>query len=316
MAQALYWAVFTHLQANFPAFAPSKRAKGFLFRFKREVFILDSTTLQLALNCFDWARHRRKKAAAKLHMRLDLASTLPAFALLESARHHDATRADALCAGLKEGDVLLADRAYTDLKLLYGLHERGVTFVMRQKCGMRFRVRKKQKAVAAWKGVDVVILADEVVMPELKSSRAHYPGTLRRVTADVRVDKQMTRMVFLTNNTEWSARTIAELYKARWAIELFFKELKQTCAIDDFVGYNENAVAWQVWTALLVHLLLRFVQAMAKWKLSFSRLAGVIRATLWLKRHLEGLLNRYGTAPPVKPGGIPRIIQLLLPLRC
>ena len=103
-------------------------------------------------------------------------------------------------------------------------------------------------------------------------------------------------MTFLTNNLSWSAWTIAELYRARWAVELFFKELKQTCQIHDFVGYNENAVRWQVWTGLLVHLLLRFMQHVSGWTLSFSRLAGVARATVWVKCNFIELLKSYGIA--------------------
>ncbi|HPS09698.1 MAG TPA: transposase, partial [Kiritimatiellia bacterium] len=125
---------------------------------------------------------------------------------------------------------------------------------------------------------------------------------LRRVTARVEVDGKLREMVFLTDNLDWSARTVSELYKARWAVELFFKELKQTCMIHDFVGYNENAVRWQVWTGLLVHLLLRFMRHAAGWELSFSRLAGVVRAAVWVKRDLAAILKTYGTAPRPKRG--------------
>ena len=88
-----------------------------------------------------------------------------------------------------------------------------------------------------------------------------------------------------------SARTVAELYRARWAVELFFKELKQTCQLRDFVGYSENAVKWQIWTGLLVHLLLRYLKFLSKWKLSFSRLAGVVRAGVWVRRSIVRLLE-------------------------
>ena len=119
---------------------------------------------------------------------------------------------------------------------------------------------------------------------------------LRRVTALVEVDGHMRRMVFLTNNFAWSARTIAELCRARWEVETFFKELKQTCQIHDFIGYSENAVKWQVWAGLIAHLLLRFTRHLAKWKNSFSRLAGIVRGCLWLKKDLFSLLDTYGTA--------------------
>ena len=103
-------------------------------------------------------------------------------------------------------------------------------------------------------------------------------------------------MTFVTNNTVWSARTIAELYRARWTIELFFKELKQTLQLRDFVGTNEKAVKWQVWTGLLTHLLLRFLRHVSRWGRSFSRCAGIVRSALWVKTDLAELLAHYGTA--------------------
>jgi len=215
----------------------------------------------------------------------------------QDAGHHDSTRAETLCAGLKAGDVCVADRAYTDFSFLDGLRVRGVYFVVRQKKNMRFkRVRRLPE------GRDGSVIADELVEPVLARSKALYPAPLRRVTARVEVDGKTVEMAFLTNNLEWSARTVAELYRARWSVELFFKELKQTCLIRDFVGYNENAVRWQVWTGLLAHLLLRFMRHVAGWTLSFSRLAGVVRAAVWVKRELVAILKTYGTAPQPKPG--------------
>ena len=107
------------------------------------------------------------------------------------------------------------------------------------------------------------------------------------------VEREMT---FITNNTVWSARTISELYRARWAIESFFKEIKQTLQLRDFVGTNEKAVKWQVWTGLLTHLLLRFLRHVSRWQRSFSRCVGIIRSALWVKANLRELLRCYGTA--------------------
>ena len=297
MAERLYWEVFDHLAAVCPGFGEYRKHKGFLARLKRGIFAIDSSTIKLSLNCIDWARHRRKKAAAKLHLRLDVGSRLPAFAVVEDAAHHDSVRADALCAGLKAGDVCVADRAYTDFGFLEGLRARGVFFVVRQKKNMRFKSVKTLP-----KGGDAGVVSDGLVEPALARSKGLYPFPLRRVTARVEVDGKLREMVFLTDNLDWSARTVSELYKARWAVELFFKELKQTCMIHDFVGYNENAVRWQVWTGLLVHLLLRFMRHAAGWELSFSRLAGVVRAAVWVKRDLAAILKTYGTAPRPRRG--------------
>ncbi len=278
IAERLYWQTFEHLQAVCPDFTRAKSHRGFIHRIKRDIFAIDSTTLQLSLNCIDWARHRRKKAAAKTHLRLDVGNRLPAFAVVEDAAHHDSKRAQALCVDLKDGDVLLADRAYVDLAFLHGLSERGVVFVLREKEHMVFKVLKRRA------NLPPRILADETVRMSRKGSAEKYPAPLRRITAIVEVDGRDRKMTFITNNFAWSPRTIAELYRARWAIETFFKELKQTLQLADFVGYNEKAVQWQVWIGLLAHLLLRFIKHVAKWTLSFSRLVGTVRAANQAKR--------------------------------
>lgn len=289
MAEALYWRMLKYLGELSPGFTEYGKHAGFIHRLKREVFAMDSTTLQLTLASIDWARHRRRKAAAKCHMRLNVGSFLPAFAVVEDAGHHDSTKAAALCAALVAGDVVLGDRAYVDLPHLADLDARGVFFVLRPKRKMLFDVVKELPC----KGK---VLRDALVRPAgVRTSKA-YTGPLRLVTALVTVDGIEREMTFVTNNTSWSARTIAELYRARWAVELFFKEIKQTLQLRDFVGTNEKAVKWQVWTGLLAHLLLRFLKHLSGWRHSFSRCVGVVRAALWVKADLLGILRCYGTA--------------------
>ncbi len=290
IAERLYWGVFAHLQSICPSFTQYKKHKGFIFRLKRGIFAIDSTTLKLTLDSIDWARHRRKKAAAKTHMTLNVGSRLPTFAVVEDAAHHNSTRADALCAGLKDGDVLLADRAYVDFLFLHGLAARGIFFVLREKENMDFEVLEERQHP------DRRILKDQTIRLRGKLTADKYPEPLRRVTAVVEVDGRDTEMTFISNNFAWSPRTVAELYRARWVIESFFKELKQTLQLADFVGYNENAVKWQVWVGLLAHLLLRFLKHVSKWGLSFSRLAGVVRSAVWMKIDLLDALRKYGTA--------------------
>ena len=186
------------------------------------MFAVDSSTISLSMDSFDWAKHRRSKAAAKLHMTLDLGNRLPSFAIVEDAAHHDSVRAAELTAHLKSGDIVAADRAYTDFGFMNGLNERGVWFVTRQKRNMKMKVVKSlQKPVAAKDEKKTQILADEIVVPEKESTAAKYKGTLRRVTAVVEIQGQMKVMMFLTNNLKWSARTVAEIYRDRWGIETF-----------------------------------------------------------------------------------------------
>ena len=290
IAEDLYWSVFKHLQDICPSFTQYDKHKGFIHRLKRDIFAIDSSTLQLSLDCIDWARHRRKKAAAKTHMSINVGSMLPAFAVVEDAAHHDSKQAATLCATLKDGDVVLADRAYVDLAFLSDLTRRGIFFVLREKKNMVFTI------IEECDHSDPRILSDQTVRMSHKGSGGKYPDTLRRVTAVVEVDGKDMEMVFITNNFDWSPRTVAELYRARWSIEIFFKELKQTIQLSDFVGYNEKAVKWQVWIGLLAHLLLRFLKHVSKWKLSFSRLVGTIRSAIWMKLDLLGTLRFYGTA--------------------
>jgi len=289
LAEALYWRMLAHLQEICPGFTEYGKHAGFIFRLKRAIFAMDSTTLQLTLASIDWARHRRRKAAAKCHMRLNIGTFLPTYVLVEDAAHHDSVRAAALCGGMGAGDVLLGDRAYVDLAFLANLNARSIFFVLRPKCNMLFRTVKKLPCTGK-------ILRDVLVRPAGVTTAKDYPGVLRLVTALIEVDGVEREMTFVTNNTVWSARTIAELYRARWTIEIFFKELKQTLQLRDFVGTNEKAVKWQVWTGLLMHLLLRFLRHVSRWGHSFSRCVGIVRTALWVKTDLGELLRCYGTA--------------------
>jgi IS4 transposase len=301
IAEQLYWETFKYLEQICPSFTGSKRNRKYLSRMRRKIEAIDSTTLKLSLDCIDWAKHRRKKAAAKTHMRIDTASMLPRFAVVEEASHHDSTRAAQLCSDMSAGDVLTADRAYVDLSFLFDLHERGIFFVLREKKNMLFDVQETRPCD------DARIISDQIVMVSAKKTAKNYPQPLRRVTATVEVDGKDVVMTFLTNNMQWSPRTISELYRARWSIEIFFKEIKQTLLLSDFVGYNDKAVKWQVWIGLLAHLLLRFLKHVSEWKLSFSRLAGTVRSAVWMKIDLLDLLRRYGTAGAPKPMAVVEI---------
>ena len=224
--------------------------------------------------------------------------------MVEDAAHHDSKRASVCTGQLVQGDILVADRAYLDFSFLNGLASRDIFFVVRKKTNTQFKVVESLKPSRAPdpKKQSTQILADEKVQPAGSKTSTVYTasgGMLRMVKAFVKVRGEMREMVFLTNNFSWSGRTIAELYRARWGIETFFKEIKQTCQIHDFIGYSENAVKWQVWAGLVGHLLLRYIRHLAKWKHSFSRLAGVVRGSLWLKKKLLSLLELYGTAGAV-----------------
>jgi len=289
MAEALFWSMLDHLLQLHPGFGARRRVK-FAFRFKRLIHVVDSTTIALVARCMDWAKHRRRKAAAKCHLRLNLQTFLPRFALVDSAGEHDNRRAHELCAGVQPGEIVIFDRAYVDFAHLGDLSMREVFWVTRAKENLRYRVVRRFQ-----QNREGHILRDDLIQMSGPARNA-YPVGLRRVVAEVEVDGELREMVFLTNNFAWSAQTIADLYRCRWSIEVFFKELKQTLQLADFLGHNANAVRWQVWTALLVYLLLRFCAFLGQWAHSFTRLFTLLRSALWQRLELRSLLESCGTA--------------------
>lgn len=290
MAEALFWVMLEHFETLRPGFGGVKFGR-LPRRFKRTVYALDSTTIKLFANCMDWAKHRRRKAAAKLHVRLNLESFLPAFAVVDAAKGHDNTKARALCFGLKAGEIAVFDMAYIDYEHLFDLTERGIFWVSRVKESMKLHCVKRLLREPEGR-----ILRDDIVLVQNPGKRQDYPRRLRRIVALVEVDGEDREMTFFTNNVEWAASSICDLYKARWGIETFFKQIKQTLHLGDFLGHSRYAIEWQIWTALLMYVLLRFLHTCSDWAHSFTRLFTCLRAVLWQRRHLLDYLRAYGTA--------------------
>jgi hypothetical protein len=212
MAEELFWTVLEQLER----FQPSFGGAGFgrlPRRFKRTVHAIDSTTIKLFAYCMGWAKHRRRKAAAKLHLRLNLETFLPAFAVVEAAKGHDNTKAHELCAGLQAGEIVVFDMAYIDYAHLYQLTQREVNWVSRVKDNMRLRCVKRLLKKPRGR-----ILRDDIVVAKNPTKRAEYPGRMRRITARIEINGVDTEMTFLSNNLEWAATSICELYQARWNI--------------------------------------------------------------------------------------------------
>jgi hypothetical protein len=285
-AEKLFWSVLGHLQHASPDFAAGRKGKGLLRRFKVKIHAVDSTVIQLVANCMDWASHRRRKAAAKMHLRLDLHSFLPSFAIVDTAKQHDNKRAREVCANIAAGEIVVFDKAYVDFEHLFDLNHRGVWWVTRAKDNMVFRVVKNHT-----KGHENII-KDQII--ELKGR--HKGLRLRRIEARVEVDGKWRTMVFITNNPAWSPRSVCDLYRRRWDIEVFFKQVKQSLKLGSFLGHSANAVRWQIFTALLVYVLLRFMAHMSDWGHGFTRLFTVTRSALWERIDLLALLKSYGTA--------------------
>ncbi len=285
MAEALFWQVLSHIQKEHSNFGTGNKYCALPRRFKRSIYAVDSTTIQLVANCVDWAKHRRRKAAAKCHMQLNLQTFLPQFAIVKAANTHDATEAQKLCHNLCDGEIALFDKAYIDFEHLSQLNGRGVFWVTRAKDNMSFDVVGQHSAP---KGN---IISDELILLDGVKSKQAYSEPIRIVSANVKVDGKTKSMTFITNNTTWAASSICDLYRCRWGVEVFFKQVKQTLQLADFLGHNENAVRWQVWIALLTYVLIRFVGHLGKWTGSFARLFTLIRGVLFSRFEIFSVLT-------------------------
>ena len=290
MAEDLFWRVLKHLESTGPGFG-GRTYQGFPRRFKRAIHVVDSTTISLIAHCMDWASHRRRKAAAKLHLRLNLQSFLPRFAIVATAREGDITRSREMCAGLKRGEVALFDKGYIHFGHLNELHRRGVVWVTRAKDNMKVRCLKRLQKKRCGN-----ILRDDLVRLSDYNTGKKYKEPFRRVVALVDLQGEWVEMTFISNQLTWAAGTLADLYKRRWSIEAFFKQIKQVLQLCDFLGNSQNAIQWQVWTALLTFVLLRFLAFTSDWHHSFIRIFTTIRAVLWSRFDLIRLLCSYGTA--------------------
>lgn len=263
-----------------------------LRRIKRKVFIVDSTTISVCLSLFDWAVFRKRKGGLKLHTVLDYDGCLPVYCHVSEAKKHDVKAARMV--EFPQGSVILFDRAYVDYQWMNNLDSRRITFVTRSKKNMVYSTEKVHS-----KGTkkDRIIL-DSTIRLSGFYAMENYPGPLRLVRF---WDEEKQREIeFITNNFSWTASTIADLYKERWNIETFFKNIKQRLRIKTFVGTSSNAVMIQVWTALISYLILSFLKAKAKYGWNLSNLVTFLRLNLLVKIDLWLWLNDpfYTNGPP------------------
>jgi hypothetical protein len=247
--------------------------------------ILDATTIDLCAAVFPWAKFRTRKGAVKLHT--VLTGQLPQCVIVTDGKTHDQKAVQDL--HFEAGDLLIFDRAYLDYAWFFRLHQGGVWFVTRLKSNSCYEVVQTRSAAGP-------VLADEVIRLSSATGQAAFPELLRRV--HYRDPETGKDYVFLTNRQDLSALEVAELYRRRWQIELFFKWIKQNLKIKAFYGTSKNAVLIQIWTALIAYLLLVWLKFKSKvgWGLlEFTRLA----QTLLLERcDLWGMLHAREKAPP------------------
>lgn len=261
------------------------RFKQVKFRIKSKIFLLDSTTISLCLSLFDWAKYKTAKGAVKMHTLLDYDGNLPAYVNITNGKTAD--NKGAYNVPLLKGSVIVADRFYNDFSLLHIWDSKGVYFVVRHKENIQYRVIKEHSLPDK---KHQHILKDEIIELKNKTSKEKYPEQLRRVAIWDDVNKQTIEII--TNQMSWTANTIGELYKSRWQIEIFFREIKQLLHIKTFIGTTENAVMIQLWTALITILILKAMKAMAKFNWHLSNLVAFIRLNTFVKIDLQQWLDK------------------------
>lgn len=255
------------------------------FKIKSKIFLLDSTTISLCLSLFDWAKYKTAKGAVKMHTLLDFDGNLPAYVNITDGKTAD--NKGAYDVPLHKGSVIVADRFYNDFHLLNVWDSKGVFFVVRHKDNLQYTVIKDNELP---ENRHPHLLKDEIIELKNEGSKNKYPKQLRRVSIWDDENKQVIELI--TNNFIWVANTIGELYKSRWQIEIFFREIKQLLHIKTFIGTSENAVQIQIWTALITILVLKALKASAKFSWHLSNLVAFIRLNLFVKIELMLWLDK------------------------
>jgi len=257
---ALYEAVFGTLLSRCQRVAPAHR-----LRFKQPLYSLDASTIDLCLSVFPWADFRTTKGAVKLHVGLNHAGYLPEFVTLTEGKTQDVTVGRTL--QFPKGSMVAVDKGYNDYAWYKQLTDNGIYFVTRLKTNAQYRVLCR-RPVLKNKGLS----CDQTIEFTGSQTAKKCPVALRRIVyTDADTGK---RYVFLSNNFTLSARTIADIYKARWQVELFFKWIKQNLKIKSFVGTSKNAVMTQIWIALCVYLLLAFLKFQSNCEKAYNRYYG------------------------------------------
>lgn len=279
----LYEALFHKLLARCQALAPRHG-----FRFKNKLYSLDASTIDLCLSVFPWAKFRRSKGAVKLHVGLDHEGLLPSFVTVTDGKTHDVTIGRTL--DLPADSIVAIDRAYVDYTWFNALNDKGIFFVTRQKRNATYRIIERREVIKA-KG----LTCDQTILITGTKAKA-CPIPLRRI--GYRDSETGKHYVFLTNNFHLAAKTIADIYKARWQIELFFKCIKQNLKIKSFVGTSKNAVLTQIWIAMCTYLLMAWIKFSSCIDRSLQQMIRLLQLNLFERRELLPLLRGDPPKPP------------------
>ena len=279
----LYEQLFGRLLSRCRGSAPGHR-----FRFRNKLYSWDASTVDLCLSIYPWAKFKQTKGAVKLHVGIDHDGHLPSFVCITDGKTSDIEVARSL--QLPGGSIVAADRGYVDWSWFHRLNEQGIFLVTRMKKGMKYVVRER-RAVKGKHGVT----SDQEIELTSREGRKKYPHRLRRV--GFRDKETGKHYVYMTNNFALSAKTIAEIYKSRWQIELFFKWIKQHLKVKSFVGTSRNAVMTQLWIAMCVYLLLSYIKFVNRLSWSLNEILRVLQLNLFDRRSMLKLLMSQSDPP-------------------
>jgi hypothetical protein len=253
------------------------------FRFRNPLYTIDATTIDLCLSVFPWAKFRKTKGAIKMHCLYDHSGALPSFLTITDGKKHDVRVVKEHAFPLVPDSIVSIDKAYIDYKWLYSLDKKGIWFVTRAKSNIDSVVTGQHPI--SGKGV----LSDESISLQGPLTKTYYPKELRLIR--YYDEERKKTLTFLTNNFKLAASTIAQIYKSRWQIELFFKWIKQNLKIKSFLGTSKNAVLTQVWIAMCYYLLLTYIKYQTKYGYSLLQLSRVIREMLFERKNLIDILT-------------------------
>lgn len=257
------------------------------FDFENPLYSFDSTTIQLCLTVFDWAKFRTAKGALKIHTLLNNRTTVPELINMTVGNVADITALKKIDLNLPKQSILVFDRGYIDYDLWAKIQQKQWFFVSRSKITQNLMVIGQHNAANV---LELNILADEkVIYGDYQSMQKHPDMILRRIKYYHAIDKK--EYIYLTNNFQLSALQIADIYKRRWQIEIFFKWIKQNLKIKTFLGTSENAVLTQIWIAMIYYLLASYIKFQTKFNKSLLELTRMIKETLLMRRDLIDLLS-------------------------
>jgi hypothetical protein len=259
-------------------------------KLKRKIFLIDSTTIPLTLKLFNWATFRRKKGAIKIHTVLDYDGCLPVYLNVSDGSTHDISAAREM--QFPSGSLIVMDKAYVDFKWLNNLDSTGVKFVTRAKTNLKYFVVEERPVPEN----QHLIKSDLTLLLIGQGMYKKYPKKIRLI--EVYDEEKDLYLQLLCNDFSWTAQTIADAYKARWEIEIFFKQIKSHLKIKSFVGTSHNAVMIQVWTAMITLLTLLLLKAKASFNWNLSNMIALIRLKLFEKTDLHEWLNKPLDKPP------------------